>query len=62
MTSHTLSFYMDVDLLNNTKNVKFKDLLKICSFVFGEPRIRGSHYIFITPWKGKTFVNIQKEK
>ncbi|MGZ6193459.1 MAG: hypothetical protein ACXWME_12310 [Syntrophales bacterium] len=27
---------------------------------FGNPRIRGSHYIFKTPWKGDPRINLQK--
>ena len=47
--------------LDNPKNVKFSDLLKICTKHFGEPRIRGSHHIFKTPWKGDPRINIQKD-
>ncbi len=61
MIVYTLSLYMDIKLFTNPKNVKFKDLLKICKEHFGEPRIRGSHYIFKTTWKGEPFVNIQKD-
>lgn len=61
MTAHTLSLCMDVKILDNPKNVKFKDILKICSTYFGKPRIRGSHYIFKTSWEGKPFVNLQKD-
>jgi len=28
---------------------------------FGKPRIKGSHHIFKTPWKGDPRINIQKE-
>jgi hypothetical protein len=61
MIAYILSFSMDDKILNNPKNVKFKDLVMICRRYFGEPRIRGSHYIFKTPWEGKPFVNIQKD-
>ncbi len=47
--------------LLNSKNVKFSELLKICTGLFGEPRIRGSHHIFKTPWKGDPRINIQKD-
>jgi hypothetical protein len=47
--------------LSNPRNVKFADLVKICTKLFGEPRIRGSHYIFKTPWKGDPGINIQKD-
>jgi len=50
----------DIEKLKNSKNVKFKDLLKICEKYFGEPRIRGSHHIFKVPWEGNPRINIQK--
>jgi hypothetical protein len=49
-------------LLNNPKNVKFKDLLDICINNFGDYRIRGDHFIFNTPWAGDPYVNIQPDK
>lgn len=52
---------MKKHLLANTKNVKFEDLLKICTRHFGKPRIKGSHHIFKTPWKGDPRINIQKD-
>ncbi len=52
---------MEKDQLSNPKNVKFDDLLKVCLKYFGSPRIKGSHYIFKTPWKGDPRINIQKE-
>lgn len=61
MIAYILSCCMDLKVLDNAKNVKFKDLLKICIKYFGDPRIRGSHYIFKTVWEGKPFVNIQKD-
>jgi hypothetical protein len=48
------------DLLENLQNVLFADLLKICKKYFGKPRIRSSHYIFKTPWKGDPRINLQK--
>ena len=51
---------MDEKLLRNPKNVKFETLLKICIRHFGKPRIKGSHHIFKTPWKGDPRINIQK--
>ena len=50
----------DKDHLENPQNVLFADLLKICKKYFGKPRIRGSHYIFKTPWKGDPRINLQK--
>lgn len=52
---------MEKDELSNPKNVKFDDLLKICTKYFGDPRINGSHHIFKTLWKGDPRINIQKE-
>jgi len=52
---------VDEDKLKNPKNVLFKELLKICHKYFGKPRIKGSHHIFKTPWKGDPRINIQKD-
>jgi len=49
------------DLLDNPKNVLFDDLVSLCRKHFGEPRIRGSHHIFKTPWKGDPRINLQRE-
>lgn len=47
--------------LKNSKNVKFRDLLRICTQFFGEPTIKGSHHRFKTPWAGDPRINIQKD-
>ncbi len=48
--------------LENSKNLSFKELLKICEAFFEGPRNDGSsHNIFKTPWKGKPWINIQKD-
>ena len=52
---------MNYKKLKNPNNVKFKYLLNICTDLFGEPRIRGSHHIFKTPWKGDPRINLQKD-
>lgn len=52
---------MKRDILANPQNVNFRDLLEICRRYYGEPRIRGSHHIFKTPWKGDPRINIQKD-
>jgi len=52
---------MKKDVLSNPKNVKFDDLIKICTKYFGSPRIKGSHHIFKTPWRGDPRINIQKD-
>jgi predicted RNA binding protein YcfA (HicA-like mRNA interferase family) len=48
------------DFLSNPLNVLFEDLVAICRRYFGKPRIKGSHFIFKTPWKGDPRVNLQK--
>ena len=52
---------MKKDLLHNPKNVKFDDLIKLCTKYFGSPRIKGSHHIFKTPWKGDPRINLQRD-
>ena len=47
--------------MDKPKNVHFIDLLNLCRKYFGEPRMKGSHFIFKTPWQGKPFVNIQRD-
>lgn len=45
------------------KNVRFSDLLKVCTESFGNPRqSASSHVIFKTPWPGDPRVNIQNDK
>lgn len=41
--------------------IRFRDLLAICRCFFGEPRIRGSHHIFKTPWLGDPRINLQED-
>lgn len=43
-------------------STRFSQLIKICQQYFGEPRIKGSHHIFRTPWPGDPRLNIQSEK
>ena len=48
---------------NEPSNVRFNDLMKVCSAYFGEPRQAGtSHAIFKTPWAGDPRINIQNSK
>jgi hypothetical protein len=47
--------------LQNDKNIKFNDLLKICASFFKGPRIDGSHHIFKVPWRGQPWLNLQKD-
>ncbi|MCK4795840.1 MAG: toxin HicA [Spirochaetes bacterium] len=52
---------MNKKIFQNPKNVLFKDLLNVCIKYFGKSRIKGSHHIFKTPWKGDPRINIQKD-
>lgn len=49
------------ELLSNTKNVSFRELVSLCEEYFGEYRIKGSHYIFKTPWPGDPRINLQED-
>jgi len=49
------------DILSNPKNVKFDDLINLCTKYFGSPIVKGSHHIFKTNWKGDPGINIQKD-
>ena len=47
----------------NPKNVRFRDLLRVCDHYFGPPRQRGgSHRVYKTPWSGDPRINIQNDK
>ncbi|MBD2611560.1 toxin HicA [Nostoc punctiforme FACHB-252] len=47
---------------NNPKDVRFSDLMKVCTHYFGEPRQQGtSHCIYKMPWAGDPRVNIQEK-
>jgi hypothetical protein len=47
----------------NPKNVRFKELVKICDCYFGKPRqLGGSHRIYKTPWPGDPRINIQNDR
>ena len=42
------------------KNVRFKDICRVCEFYFGMPRQKGSsHRIYRMPWTGDPRINIQ---
>ncbi|MDO8578522.1 MAG: hypothetical protein Q7R50_05020 [Dehalococcoidales bacterium] len=45
----------------NPKGLKFTDLCKVCAYHFGEPRTKGSHRIYRTPWQGDPRINIQDD-
>jgi hypothetical protein len=61
MIAHVISLNMFRNILKNPRNVQFNDLLNICIKYFGQPRTRGSHHIFKTPWIGDPRINIQKD-
>lgn len=51
------------DAEKEPQNVRFSDLVKICTHYFGEARQKGtSHHVYKTPWQGDPRVNIQKGK
>ena len=45
----------------NPSAVRFNDLVRICDYFFGKPRISSSHYIYKMPWPGDPRVNIQNK-
>jgi len=47
--------------LDNPKNVKIADLIKIATQFFGQPRVKGSHHVFKVPWQGEPWVNLQAD-
>lgn len=49
-------------LKGNPKGVKFSELSKTLDEWFGEPRKRGSHRIYRTPWQGDPRLNIQNAR
>ncbi len=51
-----------IEKLNNLKEIRFSQLLKICEDFFGNYRVSGSHHIFKTPWQGDPRINLQKGK
>ncbi len=48
-------------MIENPKGVRFADLCKVCDYYFGEPRVKGSHHIYKTPWQGDPRINIQDD-
>lgn len=52
-----------VAMRHNPCNVRFADLVKVCSHYFGESRqSKTSHLVYKTPWAGNPRVNIQEGK
>lgn len=41
-------------------NVRFARLVTLCETHFGKARVKGSHHIFKTPWRGEPRLNLQK--
>jgi hypothetical protein len=51
------------NMRRSPKNIRFRDLCKVCDFYFGEARQQGSsHRLYKTPWIGDPRVNIQDDK
>jgi hypothetical protein len=47
----------------NSADVRFNDLCRVCEHYLGEPRQQGSsHRLYKTPWQGDPRVNIQNKK
>lgn len=47
----------------NSRDVRFNDLCKVCDHYFGEPRQQStSHRVYKMPWQGDPRVNIQNRK
>jgi len=45
----------------NPSDVRFSDLVKVCTAFFGPPRnTGGSHTVFKTPWHGDPRINLQR--
>jgi hypothetical protein len=52
-----------LQMKRNPKNVKFRDLCKVCDLYFGDVRQKsGSHRIYKTPWQGDPRINIQNHR
>lgn len=49
-------------LENEKRKIRFAYLARVCQENFGNPRIKGSHHIFKTPWKGDPRINLQEVK
>lgn len=49
-------------LRKEVASTRFSFLVRICTGHFGTPRIKGSHYIFRTPWLGDPRLNLQTDK
>lgn len=45
-----------------SRPVLFREVKQVCDQLFGEPRVRGSHHIYRTPWQGDPRINIQNRR
>ncbi len=51
------------DMQRNPQGIRFRDLCRVCDFLFGKARQGGSsHRLYKTPWQGDPRVNIQSDK
>jgi hypothetical protein len=50
------------ELEANKADVRFALLMRICQENFGNPRQKGSHHIFKTPWPGDPRINLQEDE
>ena len=54
---------VQLQMKRNPKDVRYRDLCKVCDFYFGNARFaRSSHRIYKTPWQGDPRINIQNHK
>ncbi len=49
------------NMSHNPKDVRFRDLKKVCDYYFGKCRIKGSHHYYSVPWEGEPLINIQDD-
>ena len=56
-----MNFAQAAELLSHPKDVKFAEAVKVATYFFGEPRIKGSHHIFKMPWPMDPRVNLQAD-
>ena len=53
----------EIEKLEKEKNnLRFAYLARVCQEYFGNPRYRGSHQIYKTPWPGDPRINLQENK
>jgi hypothetical protein len=53
----------EIDRLERERNnLRFDSLVRVCQEYFGNPRYKGSHQFFKTPWPGDPRINLQENK